>query len=136
MEGGNDVTAASNSAHLAAAPIPPANANSSAAVICFRWWLCGSRSARAAIEQQIADLDRKVMRLARNNAGVKHAISFHRSIQSGTFVFTLSATEVVFSSRKEDLSLNVPIVCGGVLKDTSFPVFEIVLRTDILRKFE
>ena len=29
-------------------------------------------SARVAIEQQIADLDRKVMKLARNNAQVQH----------------------------------------------------------------
>ena len=39
-----DVTAALNSAHLAAAPIPPANANSECGgnPFCFRWWLCGS----------------------------------------------------------------------------------------------
>ena len=33
-------------------------------------------NARAAIEQQIADLDRKVMRLARNNAQARRFIEF------------------------------------------------------------
>jgi transposase len=37
-------------------------------------------NARAAIEQQIADLDRKVMRLARNNAQARRKVV---SAQSG-----------------------------------------------------